>query len=123
MAEYRFSLPPHPLLQLLEPVHDHANAPDISTCPERVGIAERGRPSIYAPQIADEICGRTHLRRLGPTIESLVSRPTTTSHVGLSKEERTRLGIDDSVVRFSAGIEESNDLIADIEQAIQAATR
>jgi len=46
--------------------------------------------------------------------------PTQTSHALLSAEERTKQGIKDGLIRFSVGIEETEDLMADIEQALTA---
>ncbi len=51
-------------------------------------------------------------------IESLVTLPATTSHSGMSPEERQRVGISDSLVRMSVGIEDGDDLIADLEKAL-----
>lgn len=53
-------------------------------------------------------------------VESLICSPVFTSHRYLSKEERNAIGIKDNLLRMSAGIEDLNDLIADIEQAIEA---
>ena len=53
-------------------------------------------------------------------VESLVTRPSTTSHSGLSREERMNLGISDSLIRFSVGIESTDDLIEDLDQALQS---
>lgn len=52
-------------------------------------------------------------------VESLITRPATTSHLGLSKEDRKKIGISDSLVRFSTGIEATEDLIEDFEQALK----
>jgi cystathionine beta-lyase len=52
-------------------------------------------------------------------VESTVLSPTQTSHALLSAEERANQGIKDGLIRFSVGIEEVQDLIADIEQAIK----
>ena len=52
-------------------------------------------------------------------MESTVLSPTLTSHSLLSAEERKRQGIADGLIRFSVGIEETEDLIADIEQALE----
>lgn len=52
-------------------------------------------------------------------IESTVLSPTQTSHALLSAEERYKQGIADGLIRFSLGIEEAEDLIADIEQALK----
>jgi cystathionine beta-lyase/cystathionine gamma-synthase len=53
-------------------------------------------------------------------VESLITRPATTSHSGLSREDRARLGIGDGLVRLSVGIETTDDLLADLEQALRA---
>lgn len=51
-------------------------------------------------------------------VESTVISPAKTSHASLSSEERQHQGITDGLIRFSLGIEEPEDLIADIEQAL-----
>jgi len=50
--------------------------------------------------------------------KSLVTHPATTTHSKLKPEERAALGIGDSLVRISAGLEGEKDLIADIERAL-----
>ncbi len=55
--------------------------------------------------------------------KSLITHPATTTHMRISPEERARLGITDGVVRLSVGLEDLDDLIADIEQALAAASR
>ena len=52
------------------------------------------------------------------SIGTLVGPPKTTSHVELTAEERAAAGIPESLVRYSAGIENAEDLIADLEQAL-----
>lgn len=52
-------------------------------------------------------------------VESLVSHPASMTHASVPKEERTRLGITDSLVRFSVGIEDVEDLISDITNALK----
>ena len=52
-------------------------------------------------------------------VETLVSEPRHTSHSALSRGEREALGIQDGFVRFSLGIEDAADLIADIESALR----
>ncbi len=51
-------------------------------------------------------------------VESLLTRPATTSHVGLSREDRLRLGIADNLIRMSVGIEATEDLVEDLQQAL-----
>ena len=52
-------------------------------------------------------------------VESTILSPTKTSHALLTPEEREKQGIRDGLLRFSVGIEEKEDLIADIEQALK----
>ena len=52
-------------------------------------------------------------------VESLVSEPRFTSHAHLSAEQRAKAGIPDGFVRLSVGIEDADDLIADLEQALR----
>jgi methionine-gamma-lyase len=54
---------------------------------------------------------------LGGT-ETLISHPASTTHSGVPKATRDRLGVTDSLVRISVGIENADDLIADLEQAL-----
>jgi cystathionine beta-lyase/cystathionine gamma-synthase len=50
--------------------------------------------------------------------ESLAIQPSASTHHGLSPEERARRGISDSLVRLSIGLEDPEDLIADLLQAL-----
>jgi cystathionine beta-lyase/cystathionine gamma-synthase len=64
---------------------------------------------------------RLKLIRAAPTMGdcfSLVLYPVIASHRGLSPEQRRKRGIHDNIVRFSAGIEDPADLIADLDQAL-----
>lgn len=51
-------------------------------------------------------------------VESLVNHPASMTHASVPKEEREKFGLTDSLVRLSVGIEDVEDLIDDIEQAI-----
>lgn len=51
-------------------------------------------------------------------VETLVSLPMTSSHVECTAEERKKLGIDEGLIRYSTGIENAEDLIADVGQAL-----
>ncbi len=53
------------------------------------------------------------------TLDTLVSHPASMSHVGVPKEEREAYGITDGLIRMSVGIENIEDIIADLEQALQ----
>lgn len=52
-------------------------------------------------------------------VESTMLSPTLTSHALLTEEERNHQGIKDGLIRFSVGIEEKEDLMQDIQQAIE----
>ena len=51
-------------------------------------------------------------------VESLITLPVDTSHSKISREERLKMGIEDSLVRFSCGIEDIEDIVADFENAL-----
>jgi cystathionine beta-lyase/cystathionine gamma-synthase len=60
----------------------------------------------------------TSATSLGGT-ESLVSIPSLSSHVNHPPEVKKRLGIDDSLVRLSVGLEDVKDLLQDLQQALE----
>jgi cystathionine gamma-lyase len=53
-------------------------------------------------------------------VESLIEHPATMTHASVPKKEREKVGVKDSLVRVSAGIENTDDLIADLGQAFDA---
>ncbi len=74
-----------------------------------VAAAERLMDSVELPVIAPSL----------GSVESLMTRPVTTSHKGLTPEERARLGLSDGLIRMSVGIEASEDLIDDLSRALE----
>jgi len=52
-------------------------------------------------------------------VETLVTRPVQTSHKGMTEEDRERLGITDGLVRVSVGIEATEELVEDFDQALR----
>lgn len=76
--------------------------------------------AIAAERLLDTVHLPTNAPSLGG-VESLMTQPTKTSHAGMRLEDRERLGITDDLVRFSVGIEGTDDLIGDIRQALEAA--
>lgn len=59
-----------------------------------------------------------HLAASLGSVSTLAGPPRTTSHVELSEEQRKQLGISESLIRYSVGIENQEDLIDDLEQAL-----
>ncbi len=55
--------------------------------------------------------------------KSLVTHPATTTHSRLTPEQRAEMGIGDGLVRLSVGLEDAQDVIEDLDQAIEAAWR
>jgi cystathionine beta-lyase/cystathionine gamma-synthase len=51
-------------------------------------------------------------------VETLITRPATTSHAGMNPEERRAMGISENLIRLSVGLEATEDLIQDFEQAL-----
>jgi len=75
-----------------------------------------------AAQRADEFAARVRIPAIAPSlggVHTLLTRPATTSHAGLSREDRQRLGISDALLRLSVGIESTDDLIEDFTQALE----
>jgi cystathionine beta-lyase len=70
---------------------------------------------------ANEVLTRTHLFSLAESlggVESLIGHPATMTHASIPKEEREKTGVVDSLIRLSVGIEDVEDLIADLEKAL-----
>lgn len=80
---------------------------------ELKGGAERGK------QFLDAVKMLSLTANLGDT-RSIVSHPASTTHAKLSEEERAAVGITPGMVRISAGLEHVDDIIADVEQALNA---
>jgi cystathionine beta-lyase/cystathionine gamma-synthase len=73
-------------------------------------------------QAARSFIARTELAIGAPSlggVETLVTLPATTSHLGMKPEDRARLGITDSLVRVSVGLEATEDLIEDFGRALR----
>jgi cystathionine gamma-lyase len=72
---------------------------------------------------AREVARRTRLFTLAESlggVESLIELPALMTHASLPAERRADIGIDDGLIRLSVGIEEPEDLIADLDQALTA---
>ena len=72
---------------------------------------------------ADSVLQKVKLPIVAPSlggVETLITRPATTSHSGMPSEDRARLGITDTLIRVSVGIEATEDLIEDFDQALKA---
>ncbi len=76
------------------------------------GIAESRRflENLHVFALAESLGG----------VESLVDHPAIMTHASVPPENRAKLGISDSLVRLSVGIEHADDLIADLERALAA---
>src|SRR5690606_12869884 len=65
-----------------------------------------------------------HLKIIFPAmslggVETLICSPARTSHVKLTDEERKKVGVSDELLRISVGIEDAQELIADLTQALE----
>lgn len=72
--------------------------------------------------LTEQVCVKTKLFDMAISvggIESLISFPTTMSHASMTSAARAAAGITDSLVRVSVGLEHADDLIADLNQALQ----
>jgi cystathionine gamma-synthase len=62
------------------------------------------------------------LARIGPSfggVESLIEQPAVMSYYEMTSEQRAAIGIADGLVRFSVGVEDTADVVADVEQALE----
>jgi len=103
----------------LESHPDHAHARELLsgfggmlsfTVKGGVEAADRLMRSVTLPYIAPSLGG----------VETLMTRPSVTSHAGMSPQDRERAGITDDLIRVSCGIESADDLIEDFGRGLQA---
>ncbi|HLL45539.1 MAG TPA: PLP-dependent transferase, partial [Longimicrobiaceae bacterium] len=83
-----------------------------------VGIEVEG-----GAEAAGRFARALRLAKVAPSlggVETLVSEPRHTSHAAFTPAEREALGIRDGFFRFSMGIEDADDIVADVEQALEA---
>jgi cystathionine beta-lyase/cystathionine gamma-synthase len=98
------------------PDHAHAKAA-LDGFGGMVGLELTG-----GPKAAERVLKRLKLVTHAPSlagVETLVSEPRYTSHKGISPEDRATLGIPDGFLRLSCGLEEAEDIIADLQQALE----
>jgi cystathionine gamma-synthase len=77
----------------------------------------------YGGLVLDEGFHATKIARIAPSlggVESLIEQPLIMSYYEVSPEDRQRFGIPDNMIRLSCGIENTEDLIADLGQALEA---
>lgn len=107
------------------------NYPGLESHPMHA-VAQRQMPGGFGGMLSFEVeGGLAAVARLLPRlqyaymaanlgqVDTVVGPPSTTSHVECSEEERRAAGIPEGLVRYSAGIEDSADLIGDMEQALE----
>lgn len=73
----------------------------------------------------EAFCSRLSLVTLAESlggVESLVNHPESMTHASVPKSLRTKLGIDSQLIRLSVGIEDSNDIVADLDAALSSKT-
>ncbi|HVD93203.1 MAG TPA: cystathionine gamma-synthase [Vicinamibacterales bacterium] len=73
-------------------------------------------------EAARDVCNRVKLMSLAESlggVETLISHPATMTHASVPAERRKAIGLTDSLVRISAGIEDVHDLIDDLRQALE----
>ncbi len=71
---------------------------------------------------ADQVVSRVRIFALAESlggVESLTCHPASMTHASVPPERRAAIGISDGLVRFSVGVEDVNDLLADLEQALR----
>jgi len=77
-------------------------------------------------QRAAKLCASTHLFSLAESlggVESLIEHPAIMTHASIPKAVREGYGVNDSLIRLSVGIEDGEDLVQDLQNALAAASR
>jgi cystathionine beta-lyase/cystathionine gamma-synthase len=72
-------------------------------------------------EAARKLLSSTHLFSLAESlggVESLINHPASMTHASIPREERIKNGLSDTLIRLSVGIEDADDLIADLEKAM-----
>jgi cystathionine gamma-lyase len=72
-------------------------------------------------EAAEKVLSNTHLFSLAESlggVESLIGHPASMTHASIPREERLKVGLTDSLVRLSVGVEDAGDLIEDLEKAL-----
>jgi cystathionine beta-lyase/cystathionine gamma-synthase len=75
---------------------------------------------------ANRFMSLTTLPIVAPSLggpETLLTRPAATSHAGMQPHDRRALGISDGLIRMSVGLEACEDIVEDLEQALEAMNR
>ena len=98
------------------PNHDVAKA-QMDDFGGMISFVPKGASYADAIKIVEKLEVFTLAESLGG-VESLAGHPASMTHASIPKEEREKSGVVDALVRLSVGIEDVNDLIADLEQAI-----
>ena len=78
---------------------------------------------VKSPELAIKVLGRLKLIAFAESlggVESLLTYPIAQTHAEMPKELLARTGLDDRLLRFSVGIEDASDLIADLDQALNS---
>jgi len=71
---------------------------------------------------ANKVLSNTHLFSLAESlggVESLIGHPASMTHASIPREERLKVGLTDSLIRLSVGVEDVDDLITDLEDALK----
>jgi cystathionine beta-lyase/cystathionine gamma-synthase len=99
-----------------------ASDPDHATAARQMdGFGGMLAVEVSSGKAAEKVLRRLTLFRHAPSlggVDSLVSEPRFTSHAHMTSAERAKIGIPDGFLRLSIGIEDADDLIADLSQAI-----
>jgi cystathionine beta-lyase len=83
-----------------------------------ISFVPKGASYDIAKRIVERLKVFTLAESLGG-VESLVGHPASMTHASIPKREREKVGVVDALIRLSVGIEDVNDLMADLEQALK----
>ncbi|WP_266096536.1 PLP-dependent transferase [Rubrobacter marinus] len=99
------------------PTHPSTSSPRARCAASRDGLLhpQGGTEAAYAAMKSVKLF---HLAESLGGVESLLTHPATMTHAAIPREQREARGVTDGLMRLSVGIEDADDLIADLEDAI-----
>ncbi|KAK7970688.1 cystathionine gamma-lyase-like protein [Apiospora saccharicola] len=97
------------------------NYPGLDSHPHRQIALKQHRDGMGGGMLSFRIKGGHAAAEQSGGIESLVELPSAMTHAGIPKDQREAVGVFDDLVRISSGIEESDDLVRDVQQALEKA--
>jgi cystathionine beta-lyase/cystathionine gamma-synthase len=107
--------------------HERVRYPGLKSHPQHAlaclqmrGMGGMVTVDVGTRELANQVLKKVRIFSLAESlggVESLISHPASMTHASIPPERRAALGITEGMVRLSCGVEDTNDLLEDVEQA------